>query len=241
EDGIRDFHVTGVQTCALPIFGVLRLGVVPSDVSDQGFQPHGNAGAGGHVRIDVQQHGPQRVSERQRSVPTPTDQESGRCVLPALRLADKANVVHVPSPDWFVWGGSVEPMAYYAAPRNRRSTLTTSAVGNAGTYRDTMGSDMTATVRMVRLCSRAQVSARMIARSRGALCSPMGNTPFCASAREERNRYADQGAQRRSGPRGSPHSLLKAIHARFQVFHCLGCPVVGQPLIKTHNQLMERT
>src|SRR5690606_39702165 len=23
EDGIRDFHVTGVQTCALPIFGVL--------------------------------------------------------------------------------------------------------------------------------------------------------------------------------------------------------------------------
>src|SRR5690606_40752929 len=23
EDGIRDFHVTGVQTCALPIFGVI--------------------------------------------------------------------------------------------------------------------------------------------------------------------------------------------------------------------------
>src|SRR5690606_40001107 len=23
EDGIRDFHVTGVQTCALPIFGTL--------------------------------------------------------------------------------------------------------------------------------------------------------------------------------------------------------------------------
>src|SRR5690606_40618685 len=23
EDGIRDFHVTGVQTCALPIFGLL--------------------------------------------------------------------------------------------------------------------------------------------------------------------------------------------------------------------------
>src|SRR5690606_40113673 len=23
EDGIRDFHVTGVQTCALPIFGVV--------------------------------------------------------------------------------------------------------------------------------------------------------------------------------------------------------------------------
>src|SRR5690606_40858703 len=24
EDGIRDFHVTGVQTCALPIFEILR-------------------------------------------------------------------------------------------------------------------------------------------------------------------------------------------------------------------------
>src|SRR5439155_3624049 len=24
EDGIRDGHVTGVQTCALPIFGILR-------------------------------------------------------------------------------------------------------------------------------------------------------------------------------------------------------------------------
>src|SRR5690606_1376382 len=27
EDGIRDFHVTGVQTCALPIFQALALGL----------------------------------------------------------------------------------------------------------------------------------------------------------------------------------------------------------------------
>src|SRR5207253_4079028 len=26
EDGIRDGHVTGVQTCALPIFGVIDIG-----------------------------------------------------------------------------------------------------------------------------------------------------------------------------------------------------------------------
>src|SRR5690606_40568316 len=26
EDGIRDFHVTGVQTCALPILGLARRG-----------------------------------------------------------------------------------------------------------------------------------------------------------------------------------------------------------------------
>src|SRR5690606_40560701 len=31
EDGIRDFHVTGVQTCALPIFGYP---VYPNDSGD---------------------------------------------------------------------------------------------------------------------------------------------------------------------------------------------------------------
>src|SRR5690606_39862001 len=29
EDGIRDFHVTGVQTCALPIFTTTDTGLVP--------------------------------------------------------------------------------------------------------------------------------------------------------------------------------------------------------------------
>src|SRR5690606_40485960 len=28
EDGIRDFHVTGVQTCALPIYGCVDAGAV---------------------------------------------------------------------------------------------------------------------------------------------------------------------------------------------------------------------
>src|SRR5690606_40225300 len=33
EDGIRDFHVTGVQTCALPIFSAINTGssFIPSD------------------------------------------------------------------------------------------------------------------------------------------------------------------------------------------------------------------
>src|SRR5690606_3742085 len=30
EDGIRDFHVTGVQTCALPIFEILEPGGAPA-------------------------------------------------------------------------------------------------------------------------------------------------------------------------------------------------------------------
>src|SRR5690606_39466557 len=40
EDGIRDFHVTGVQTCALPIYSVMassvatmRAGEVPAKVA----------------------------------------------------------------------------------------------------------------------------------------------------------------------------------------------------------------
>src|SRR5207302_7730491 len=37
EDGIRDFHVTGVQTCALPIYRrLLRRGVSPPDAMTTG-------------------------------------------------------------------------------------------------------------------------------------------------------------------------------------------------------------
>src|SRR5690606_40550091 len=32
EDGIRDFHVTGVQTCALPIFAACSIKVLPTSV-----------------------------------------------------------------------------------------------------------------------------------------------------------------------------------------------------------------
>src|SRR5690606_2471224 len=38
EDGIRDFHVTGVQTCALPIFAYRRgLGVLVTGVCETDF------------------------------------------------------------------------------------------------------------------------------------------------------------------------------------------------------------
>src|SRR5690606_40473218 len=50
EDGIRDFHVTGVQTCALPIFRWLHVappgagtGFVLT-VLEQGFAPSGTRG-----------------------------------------------------------------------------------------------------------------------------------------------------------------------------------------------------
>src|SRR5690606_40631775 len=34
EDGIRDFHVTGVQTCALPIWSIEHLVQVSHEVTD---------------------------------------------------------------------------------------------------------------------------------------------------------------------------------------------------------------
>src|SRR5690606_40688904 len=36
EDGIRDFHVTGVQTCALPIYALIRRTALESI---NGYQP----------------------------------------------------------------------------------------------------------------------------------------------------------------------------------------------------------
>src|SRR5690606_40106715 len=38
EDGIRGFHVTGVQTCALPIYSLLRLGRRPWLAQHRGAQ-----------------------------------------------------------------------------------------------------------------------------------------------------------------------------------------------------------
>src|SRR5690606_39421443 len=33
EDGIRDFHVTGVQTCALPIYNTFKENEIPLQIS----------------------------------------------------------------------------------------------------------------------------------------------------------------------------------------------------------------
>src|SRR5690606_6761105 len=50
EDGIRDFHVTGVQTCALPIYTVTEddgTGLVSGNVVDNDVHANGNDGADG--------------------------------------------------------------------------------------------------------------------------------------------------------------------------------------------------
>src|SRR5690606_40265207 len=43
EDGIRDFHVTGVQTCALPIFRIVASGV--GNISESDIRMAADVGA----------------------------------------------------------------------------------------------------------------------------------------------------------------------------------------------------
>src|SRR5690606_40820839 len=47
EDGIRDFHVTGVQTCALPIFSVSEVRDIQEEASEQGVRLIGFLRRGG--------------------------------------------------------------------------------------------------------------------------------------------------------------------------------------------------
>src|SRR5690606_40270620 len=49
EDGIRDFHVTGVQTCALPILSITPLGVpvVPEEYGRAATSSAGSMAASG--------------------------------------------------------------------------------------------------------------------------------------------------------------------------------------------------
>src|SRR5690606_41190601 len=53
EDGIRDFHVTGVQTCALPISAGEQRLLAAFDRVDRGLRHEVTlAGAGGAVEVD---------------------------------------------------------------------------------------------------------------------------------------------------------------------------------------------
>src|SRR5690606_12337848 len=51
EDGIRDFHVTGVQTCALPIWGDQPPGTGPPCVEMIHHVATNEAGVAGHQEI----------------------------------------------------------------------------------------------------------------------------------------------------------------------------------------------
>src|SRR5690606_39484825 len=58
EDGIRDFHVTGVQTCALPI----SLGIVSGATGNKVYEE-----AVLHMRDDVSVGYPMNMAMKQRS------------------------------------------------------------------------------------------------------------------------------------------------------------------------------
>src|SRR5690606_9414285 len=53
EDGIRFFHVTGIQTCALPIYLFIAAGSVSSTVINSNVEVRGNLEIIGSVRLFV--------------------------------------------------------------------------------------------------------------------------------------------------------------------------------------------
>src|SRR5690606_39319694 len=58
EDGIRDFHVTGVQTCALPIFdtstAIADAAFAPATTSGSAARPRSSAAAAARPSVDVE-------------------------------------------------------------------------------------------------------------------------------------------------------------------------------------------
>src|SRR5690606_24716432 len=65
EDGIRDFHVTGVQTCALPIYSGIQVVRMPEDLAgwDHALET-------GEANIHEMAAPPEDDGERADSIPT---------------------------------------------------------------------------------------------------------------------------------------------------------------------------
>src|SRR5690606_40136057 len=71
EDGIRDFHVTGVQTCALPIWALELLAVSPAS----GW--HGGCRYLGAAPLFAPPNDREQGETRQVGLPALMDQEKG--------------------------------------------------------------------------------------------------------------------------------------------------------------------
>src|SRR5690625_3007692 len=108
EDGIRDGHVTGVQTCALPIFllggvsgcglgvsgaGLDSTGVVSTGLASTGFVPTGfvsfGAGSSGHGSTSLgggsQVYSPAGWTGSGHSVASGGSHGNGRSLMPSQR------------------------------------------------------------------------------------------------------------------------------------------------------------
>src|SRR5207302_8251811 len=73
EDGIRDFHVTGVQTCALPISGlkagarIRRIGTEEVSSADEVVRKLAKLGEGAKLKLTVVDDGADRELTIERS------------------------------------------------------------------------------------------------------------------------------------------------------------------------------
>src|ERR1022692_5069708 len=75
EDGIRDYKVTGVQTCALPISALLRGRGIRTTILSTGLLLERNAAriAEGVDEVIVSLDGPAKIHDEIRRVPGPFD------------------------------------------------------------------------------------------------------------------------------------------------------------------------
>src|SRR5690606_39879712 len=86
EDGIRDFHVTGVQTCALPIYTIFSIkrfiGRRHDEVTNEEkivpYEVTGGAGEMVKVRARGKEYTPQEISARSEERRVGKERKNGR-------------------------------------------------------------------------------------------------------------------------------------------------------------------
>src|SRR6266508_1983735 len=97
EDGIRDGHVTGVQTCALPISGLFvkqgRLKIWLTDDARRIPVRMRSKVAIGSVSADLEAYTPASPAPREPALPGPARPGSGASPCPASRRAGDPRLI----------------------------------------------------------------------------------------------------------------------------------------------------
>src|SRR5690606_40512972 len=96
EDGIRDFHVTGVQTCALPIFALGRHHDVEPGCADEAGLQSIRAGIAPEQGVVVA-HDPPAIFDRRRSEEHTSELQSRENLVCRLLLEKKKTKKNIQS------------------------------------------------------------------------------------------------------------------------------------------------
>src|SRR5690606_9006490 len=182
DDGIRDFHVTGVQTCALPIWGLqfgdgllglhLYHGLSPAHPVPHGLQPanHGSTGLGDAVAGHHQMfHGqPPREHYRSSSCRTASTRRSALGISFCSRAGEKG------------WGTWAAPRAITGASSQSKASSAMRCATSAA-KEPWRGASLKTMALRVRRAEARIVSISRGTRVRGSMTS--SSTPYCADSR----------------------------------------------------------